>query len=641
MMRYLRLNHRTSVPCNIMSAFIQVKHRGLECEPGHNIYQFAAAGIVRCRLTAKGATRKQEYYCDTLDEFWSTVRTGLDKQRPLWLWTYRAGIDMTVCELWQRMLDEEYTLAEPMERFRARKKQNKRAVRQHGMLVTTDPPVIGVFYHYTGCRLIWVDLRNWAEEPFGGASHENQKDAGNRAVAKVVQLPCRYVCQQGSRAGLDMVSAITRLVRENDFGNFRFTCAGQSMAAFRHRFMCQRILTHENPRVRRLERDGYFTGQVEAFYVGPVGTCVDSTMEVKDYAPGEQRCEWSRDIYHLDINGLYPFCMQECRFPTALVAYQRGVPVSELGKTAEGFCHMARVQIRSQDQEYPVKHNGQTMYCTGLFDTILCGPELSHALSCGHVSRVYEVATYALGRPFREYVQSIWALRNRYKSAGNDTLAGLCKLLLVSLHGKFAQRRAQWMDVPGAVSDEAWGPFYATEHGKAGVTEFRAVAYNVQRCRDRLEKPGTFIAVSAFTTAYGREYMRNLRGKCPPKSIYYQGTDSLICSSSAYEALCNSNCVAPDQLGFLRIKGMHTSACIHNINDYALDGARAKSGVVSPDSAGPSGGWIQTETAKLDTSLSIPTGPVAYSYRRMLEDRSTYVRGKIGEDGWRKPWNLG
>jgi hypothetical protein len=220
-------------------------------------------------------------------------------------------------------------------------------------------------------------------------------------------------------------------------------------------------------------------------------------------------------------------------------------------------------------------------------------------------------------------------------------LAALAKSLLVSLHGKFAQRRAEWSDVPGAVSDEAWGPFYATVHGRGGVTEFRSVAYNVQRCRDELEKPGTFIAISAFTTAYGREYMRMLREKCPPKSIYYQGTDSLICGAAAYKILCNLRCVAPDTLGLLKVKGMHTSACIHNVNDYTLDGARAKSGVVSPDSAGPDGRWSQEEAARLDTSLSIPTGPVAYSYRRMLEDRSSYVRGKIGQDGWRLAYDLG
>jgi hypothetical protein len=333
--------------------------------------------------------------------------------------------------------------------------------------------------------------------------------------------------------------------------------------------------------------------------------------------------------------------MRECRFPVALVGYRTGVPVGELGELEQRFGYMARVQIRSENQEYPVKHNGQTMHCVGSFDTVLCGPELQNAIRNGHIVRCYELATYRLGTPFREYVTYLWRLRMEYQSSGDKVYANLCKLLANSLHGKFAQHNPRWSDVPGAVAEDAWGEFYVCGDGEPSVKQFRSVAYNVQKGRVDDDKSGTFIAISAFVTAYGREHMRRAREVAGGRSTYYQGTDSLILSSEGYARIAAKGWVDSRRLGWFKLREVVKEARIHNVNDYTLDGRRAKAGVVAPADTGPDGSWRQRETVKLDTALSLPDGPKAYTYERMLTDRAAYVRGKIGADGWRIPWRIG
>jgi hypothetical protein len=624
-----------------MSAFVQVTPVDSQGGKYSNVYQFAGAGIEAFRLEKGRATRREVVTVPNIDEFWAYVRERLDRQRPLWIWSYRAGLDMTVCELWHRMLDEEYTLAEPMERLRERNDRDGRAVRQHGMLVTTDPPTIAVLYHHTGCRLIWVDLRNWLDISEQELLSDDLRRAGAEPKGKSTDRVDWSVCRGGSAGIARQVCSITGFVRANDLGNFRFTAAGQSLAAYRHRFMRERILVHAIPEVRRLERDGYFTGQTEAFYVGRIKTSIHYHSKENTLDESEEKCEWTRDIYHIDVNGLYPFVMREERFPTALVGYRTGVPVGELGALDQRFGYVARVQIRSEDEEYPVKNNGQTMHCVGCFDTVLCGPELANAISQGSVVRCYELATYRLGTPFRQYVAYLWRLRMGYQSRGDKVYADLCKLLANSLHGKFSQHNPRWSDVAGAVSEQAWGEFYVHSRMLEGVQQFRSIAYNVQKGRVDDDKPGTFIAISAFVTAHGREYMRRAREIAGPGRVYYQGTDSLILSTEGYERIAAVGGMDGKRLGGWKLREVGGSAVIRNVNDYSIGGRRVKAGVVTPADAGPDGNWRQRETVKLDTALSLPDGPKAYTYERVLADRSTYVRGKIGEDGWRIPWRIG
>ena len=93
----------------------------------------------------------------------------------------------------------------------------------------------------------------------------------------------------------------------NDYGKFRWTAPGLAMAAYRHRFMRQEITFHDHQNVRQLERQSYFGGQLEAYWIGPI----------------------KQKVWQYDVVSLYPAVMRGNLYPVRLRDFDLATPLRE------------------------------------------------------------------------------------------------------------------------------------------------------------------------------------------------------------------------------------------------------------------------------------------------------------------------
>jgi hypothetical protein len=355
--------------------------------------------------------------------------------------------------------------------------------------------------------------------------------------------------------------------KKEDCGVFQVTAPMLAMQNFRHKCPIRTEDNHDvdivckpNHISNELERKAYFGGRVQCFRVG----------------------EQIGKIYHIDVNSLYPYVMMTNSFPRRLVRYQIGATPDELRSAGKAYGLVATVAIRSENNTYPVRIDGKQYHCTGRFWTTLCGPELRRAIDNGDISRISTVQFYSIAPLFRDWC-TYWL--DRKIAADREGIDGtrereFVKLVLNSLSGKFAQHGRKWTDIHGRIPLTRWGGWSELDCESGKVKRWRGIAGNSQQLSEDGDPSHAFPLISAYISAYAREFMLDIINICGQNNVYYMATDSLICNDIAYKILCGMQRIHPTQIGCFKVVGQHNSCSIIGPNDYRLDGIHVASGIL-------------------------------------------------------------
>lgn len=370
---------------------------------------------------------------------------------------------------------------------------------------------------------------------------------------------------------------------EHDLGRFRMSKASQAMAAFRHRFMGQKIYLHSDEQVRRLEREAYFGGRVECFQLGIL----------KD-----------GPFLSLDVNSMYSHIMRKQAVPIRLVDYQENWSVTKLAEALQTFAVVARVELHTEQPLYPIRKNRKVIYPIGNFETTLCTPALKVALERGHIQAVWEVAVYQKGWLFEGFVDFFYGLKRQYQREGRKVEEYLVKKLLNSLYGKWAQRRP-------VIEDEIVLDYsgYWRDEVLDLVTGKLEIEYKLLNRWVRLfgeeDDEKAFIAISAHITEAARMYLWNVVERFEPGQVLYCDTDSVMLRERDVGRV--EDLMSEDRLGGLKVAGRYQALRILGPKAYIADGRRTLKGV-------PAG--------------AVETGPMTFSYTSFLRQASHMREGK-------------
>lgn len=317
---------------------------------------------------------------------------------------------------------------------------------------------------------------------------------------------------------------------KNDLGNFRPTIGSQAFAAFRHRFLHNKIYIHNNEEALALEREAYHGGRSQNFFVGKLPP----------------------DIYYkLDVNSMYPYVMRQFSFPTRLIKIKASPSLQDLEEELKSHCIIARVEIESPEPVFPLRGKHRIVFPVGRFTASLCSPELKYALEHGYIRSIFQMAVYAKRRIFVSYVDFFYALKVHYSQSNDLLRRQIAKLFLNSLYGKFGQRGFDDRLIANAPLDEfciEYGKFYESEKRYSRITAGGSV---IQKIREG-ESYDSFPAIAAHVTAHARIYLWKLMQKAGRKNYFYVDTDSLLVNQKGFDNL--SYLIDPDKIGFLKVE---------------------------------------------------------------------------------------
>jgi len=274
----------------------------------------------------------------------------------------------------------------------------------------------------------------------------------------------------------------------------KLTIASTAMSLYKNRFIKDSVYYTNREECLLEQFKAYYGGRCEAFTRGRI-----------------------ENFNYYDINSLYPSVMVNC-FPDPNSVRVRRSASLEYIYEYEGI---SNIDIYCPEMEYPLlpyRNENKVYFPTGIFSGWYTHIELRKALELGYkVLKIRRTYWYKKScSPFKDYVESLYELRNKFKSE-NNKMELVVKLLLNSLYGKFGQK---------FVNKDAWIHSSAT---KAELSKYDKIERYGDYFRTVINKtkPSAFCIPiwACYVTSMARLKLYEYITRCDP---VYCDTDSII-----------------------------------------------------------------------------------------------------------------
>lgn len=468
--------------------------------------------------------RTEWHYFDTCDSFWAFVADRCVPKHRLWIIARNMVFDFTVLKGWKHLTDAGYKL-----KFF----HNKGAC----TIISVRKP---------RSSLVLLDSMNWFVESLEKTGERIGIPKMQIDFATCSTSELKAYCKNDVLIELENFKMFIRFLEERHVARLCYTRGSTAMSAYLLSHYSTKIYIHNNAQAIRLERDAYFGGRVECFFLGSLN---------------------SETYYIVDVNSIYPTVMRNNSYPVKYLKLSRDVSLKKIEAALVRKAVIAKVLIETDEPVYPVRRDRLT-FPVGLFWTSLCSPELKYALKHGHLRKVETMVTYAKANIFKSYVDKFYALRMEFRSQGVAEYEELCKKMLNSLYGKFGQKGENWEkigDCPGEYDREEL-VFNMSGHR---VTKIRYLMGEIFMMVGTDECFDSFPGIAAHVTAYGRLFLWELMGRVGRGHYFYCDTDSLIIDGVGLDAV--RGLINKSGLGGLKIEETTDHVLIRGLKDYVTE----------------------------------------------------------------------
>jgi DNA polymerase type B, organellar and viral len=606
MWRYLRGNLSTEGPRHVFVVDAETSREPDDGDAASSL-EILRLGVARYfRQEGSARSNRLTLAFQTASQFWEWLERRACPRSINWVFAHSAGFDLQALG-WGVRVDAGFlSLTKPPLRRQAGLPAAQQDKRGTGLIVLDSPPTIIDAWTRSGKHLRFCCTRNWWNRPLA--------ELGQWLGLPKLPMPDPWDSDDSwltycERDVAILEEAVHRLLcwhRENDLGVFKPTAAGQSMQAYRHRFMQQKILLHDEEDVKKLERSAYYAGRLSVFYRGAVSS-ENSLLPAEQPITFDPRAERPNGVvYKLDCNSLFPSVMRDYLYPRRLKRWRLNCPNISISYYSDMAASVACCSLVNCSTASPQRIGGKVSFCVGSFATSLPGPELSSTIAASDAATISAYAEYELADLFSDYVDYFWAMRSEAKARGSFVEADLAKLLLNALYGKFGQLTYEWQPAPDKGCPDRWSCWAELDAQTKSIQYFRSLGDLVQAKQQQGDHPQSFCAISAFVTSYARRRMDEFRRIAGYHSVYYQGVDSLFVSRQGLERLDAAGCLDQRSLGKLRIEGESHYTEFRGPGYYLFNGQWTQASIRRGARQVAIGQWEQTNFQSLETACQHP-----------------------------------
>ncbi|MEM5784588.1 MAG: DNA polymerase [Candidatus Aenigmatarchaeota archaeon] len=390
-------------------------------------------------------------------------------------------------------------------------------------------------------------------------------------------------CKQDVKILREAIFYFLKFLKTHNLGSLKITLASQSFNAFIKNYLKEEIeINHSNKEVIKMERESYFGGKTDINWKGL----------------------YPNHVTTLDYNSLYPSVMLNNKFPTKLLYVENHIPVEkflEKLKNDDIGC-VARLNVTMTTKPLvPYRLNGKLIfiYAENL-DVTLNKVDIEFLLKNGMIiNSVEKVAWYEVKQIFKDFVNTLYNLRLKYKKEGNTAMAYLTKIFLNSCYGKFGQSKIQKYNIRNNTEDFngidmsnsrytilLTKELFKTYTNKKLDTEkmLDSKTYNGEKYifkvikffdeyffvnNTKEEAFNSFPLIASYVTSYGRQKLQEAIDIIPNNEWLYADTDS-VTFDSKYLHLFEEKGLIGDELGKLKVEHSGIAMQINNPKDYII-----------------------------------------------------------------------
>jgi hypothetical protein len=295
-------------------------------------------------------------------------------------------------------------------------------------------------------------------------------------------------------------------VTDDDLGNWKLSGAGQSWAAFRHRFMSHNLLVHEDDDARAAERAAALTGRCEAWRYGQLR--------------GGPFTEY-------DFTTAYARIGRDCDVPVKLAGELRSPTLDRVLTAAAARAVLAEVTVTTDVPVLATRTDNGICWPVGTFRTVAWSNELDVALGEGARVTVERAWVYRTAPALRDFCA--WVLDGLDGARGpvDPVVRVALKHWSRALIGRTAAQWSRW---------ERWGESAVSSvglsraHDVGAGDRFALLQLGTQLLRQSAapENPDAMVAVMSWVMAESRVRLWRAMSAAGFEHVVYCDTDSLI-----------------------------------------------------------------------------------------------------------------
>ena len=297
-----------------------------------------------------------------------------------------------------------------------------------------------------------------------------------------------------------------------------------------------------------------------------VGKTVYNNSLPKNLIPIGNRLKIKDNIYHLDVNSLYPSCMENEVFPVGIpdIIHNNGIDNFEEYLIKQEKEHNKKVIIDVYIYEGKVKNNKMPCFLIGkdgrkkakhlkykaFYEEIEDVKEVMtleefEYLKNNHYNMNYEILTgYVFKTKKGLFTEFIGVLKAKKIEYNNDKFLRNCyKLLMNNAYGKFGEK-AEKENMQRLLDED--GNWYTNakdeEHEKGNIITETTGQY-------------FYPPIAIYVTSYARLKMMKYINKVDWKNVVYMDTDSIhLIGEENYNKLVEENLIHDTTLGLLKLE---------------------------------------------------------------------------------------
>lgn len=355
-------------------------------------------------------------------------------------------------------------------------------------------------------------------------------------------------CRRDVEILSEAVMSTLQWVESNDMGNLQITGTGQAWNCFRHRFLNERILVHDHPVARMMERKAIWTGRTEAFRHGRITT----------------------PTWEYDLPRAYATIARDVTLPTVWQGWLPRLSVEKFKALTSTRSMLSDCVIETTKPIVPSFRNGGGIFWpVGKFRSTLWDCEISALLQhdSGARVRLYRTQVYTRTPCLRDW--AAWILARLAPLAEGDAHPDtpLQRVILKqwsrSLIGRFALQYRSWEPMGTADTSDLWVS-ELTGPGVGSNGQLMQVGHDILELGKLTESENSLPQLTGYITAMCRVRLYDLMCSAGHANVLYTDTDSLIVNAAGRRNL--EARIAADGAYGLVLK--------HEIDDLDLQGPR-------------------------------------------------------------------
>jgi hypothetical protein len=363
--------------------------------------------------------------------------------------------------------------------------------------------------------LVFSDLFTWLPYPLREIGKWMGHDKGDMPLGGGDSKQWEDYCLRDADIVRIAVSYIVDWIESDDLGSWQPTGAGSAYSMWRHRFLTEKTLVHDDMGTLAMERDAMHTGRAEAWRHGAV-----------------REGMW----HEVDMKSAYTWIASDCSLPAKLKYKGPGITVEQYKTLNKFYAICARVKVRTELPVVPMYNGERTIWPTGEFETVLWDVEIDQLLAEGAEILIGPYATYVRKPLLREWAEYVLSAITGDMPVPNEIVRRWLKHTGRALIGRLSLRIPSW-DYYGENVEGITGISHNVDIATGVVQRMLHVGSEVFLQSERAEADSSLPQITGWIMAECRMRLWRAMATAGFENIAHVDTDSLLVSDAGLSRL--------------------------------------------------------------------------------------------------------